>query len=182
MKGSIKTTIKQISKYWNGKVSETDLNFDWSESETHCWNCGDNKYRKSKKTASLERCHIIPRSLKGKDIPSNFVLLCKECHKEAPNTTNPNDMWDWIKSNYMPFSFYGTYTIRKALIMFKMKEGYSFLDKIKDIDYLNNIILTEFKKTSTHLLKTNESTYYYMFKHIIDNNTYDKDNTFKNIF
>lgn len=173
MKRQIKTTLKQIIDYWieNNNIDETKLNFDWSDANTHCWNCGDDKYRNSIKKASLERCHIIPHSLGGYDVPSNYVLLCKECHSEAPNISNNNNMWDWIKSNYMPISLYGTYRIRKALVMFKQKEGYSFFDKAKDIKDLNKVYIIEFKKISTHVSKITITTYYYMFKSIINNYT-----------
>ena len=79
MKREIKTTLKQISDYWikNNNISETELNFDWSDSDTHCWSCGDNKHRKSKSTVSLERCHIIPHSLGGEDLPNNYVCFVK---------------------------------------------------------------------------------------------------------
>ena len=173
MKRQDKTTLKEIADYWikNNNIDETQLNFDWSEAHTHCWNCGDNQYRKSKKTASLERCHIIPHALKGEDKPSNYVLLCHKCHSEAPNTSESNDMWDWIKSNYIPLSFYETYKIRKALVMFKEKEGYSFFDKAINIKDINNAITSEARKTGTHGIKYNVSTFYYIFKSIIKNYT-----------
>ena len=166
-----KTTIKQIADYWvkNSNICEMELNFDWSEAETHCWNCGDNKYRKSINKVSLQKCHIIPHALGGKDIPSNYVLLCDRCHSEAPNTSNVNDMWDWIKSNYIPLSLYGTFTIRKALVMFKQKEGYSFIKKAIEIENIQEVMLKEFNKTNTHGIYMNVSTYYYMFKSIAEN-------------
>jgi len=172
MKIQDKTTLSQIADYWiiNNEIDETQLNFDWSDAHTHCWNCGDNKYRKSKKN-SLQRCHIIPHSLNGNDIPSNYVLLCKECHAEAPNTSNPHNMWEWIKSNYIPFSFNDTYKIRKALVMFEQKEGYSFFDKEINIEDLDTAIKSEMCKISTHGNKMNVVTYYYMFKNIIRNYT-----------
>lgn len=45
---------------------------------------------------TLNRCHIIPRSLGGKDEPSNLVLLCERCHKESPDTVYPQMMLMWI--------------------------------------------------------------------------------------
>lgn len=165
-----KTTLKQIADYWvsHSEICETKLNFDWSDAYSHCWNCGDNKKRKS--NVSLEKCHIIPHSLGGLDEPSNYVLLCKSCHESAPNTSNPNDMWDWIKSNFIPFSFTDTYHIRQALIMFKEKEGYSFFEKAVFVDDLNDCIKKELRKTSTHLShKNNTSTLYFTLKKIIEN-------------
>lgn len=168
---NIKTTKKQIAEYWmkHNNICETELNFDWSEAETHCWNCGDNKYRSSTKKTSLERCHIIPSALNGEDTPSNYVLLCDTCHSEAPNTSNPNDMWNWIKSNHIGFAFYGTYTIRKALVLFKQKHGYSFIQKVIGIENFQEILTKELLKTNTHGHRMNVSTYYYMFKTIVEN-------------
>lgn len=167
----IKTSINQIADYWieNNDIDECILNFDWSEAHTHCWNCGDDKYRKSKKIARLERAHIIPHALGGGDTPSDYVLLCKSCHEEAPNINNKDDMWDWIKSNYMPFAMYNTYKLRKALVMFKQKEGYSFFSK-KTLNENWEIELQKcFKSIGTHVNVFNVSTYYYLLKKIYEN-------------
>jgi hypothetical protein len=162
----IKTTIKQISEYWkiNTKISEIDLNFDWCDSDTHCWNCGSNKKNTTGKTSRLERCHIIPKSLGGIDEPKNYVLLCNICHKEAPNTTNPNDMWDWIISNHLPISLYDVYNIQNALIKYKKTEKKSFLKNFKNVNELNKSLNDSIKNISTHGVIFNESTYYYFLK------------------
>jgi len=65
---SIKTKKRDIVDYWSKIKDECLLSVDWSEAETRCWRCG---YQKR-----LQRCHIIPNSLGGKDTPSNLVLLC----------------------------------------------------------------------------------------------------------
>ena len=62
----IKTTIQEAIDYWSEFVHESDISVDWSESDTHCWRCGCEKH--------LQRCHIIPDSLGGKDCPENIVL------------------------------------------------------------------------------------------------------------
>ena len=157
----LKTTIKQISDYWieNNNISELDLNFDWLYSETHCWNCGDDKQSKSNpKKIRLERCHIIPHSLGGEDKPKNYVLLCKDCHKEAPDCTKPKYMWDWIKSNKMSIGLSNSYRTQKALILFKKRRGYSFFNishnfnaeevsnKLKDV--MSTMTQTHFNKFS----------------------------------
>lgn len=163
------TSINAIAEYWinNSNICETELNFDWCDAYTHCWNCGDDKYSKSTKRVYLERCHIIARALGGLDTAGNYVLMCKECHTQAPNTSNPNDMWDWIKSNYIPFSFSNTYRLRKALVLFKQNEGYSFFDKIVCMKNFANALQSEMSKISTHGCKINESTYYFMLKSIV---------------
>ena len=91
----IKTTIREAVDYWSRRVSECDLSVDWSEAETHCWRCGCEK--------DLQRCHIVPDALGGKDEPSNLVLLCSRCHAEGPNVTDPEVMWDWIRAYSVPF-------------------------------------------------------------------------------
>lgn len=64
----IKTTKKEIIDYWAVRQDECELSVDWAEAHERCWRCG---YKKT-----LDRCHIIPDSLGGKDEPKNLVLLC----------------------------------------------------------------------------------------------------------
>src|SRR5579863_4893993 len=35
--------------------------------------------------AHLERAHIVPYAMGSSNHVSNYLLLCKECHKEAPD-------------------------------------------------------------------------------------------------
>ena len=46
--------------------------------------------------ASLERAHIVPHSKGGESIPSNLVLLCKDCHKENPDGKSEAFFWRWL--------------------------------------------------------------------------------------
>ena len=87
---AIKTTIEAAAEYWSKRIDECDLSVDWSEATTHCWRCGCKK--------NLQRCHIIPDALGGKDQPDNIVLLCSRCHAEGPNVKDPQIMWDWIRA------------------------------------------------------------------------------------
>lgn len=41
----------------------------------------------------LERAHIVAS---GEDTPSNFVLLCHDCHRNAPMTNNVDWMLEWV--------------------------------------------------------------------------------------
>ena len=89
---NIKTKKEEIVKYWffEQMVDESGLSVDAAEAHERCWRCGC-EY-------NLERCHIIPASLGGKDEPSNLVLLCHRCHLDNPNITDPEIMWDWIRA------------------------------------------------------------------------------------
>lgn len=54
----------------------------------HCWVCVRER--------STVRCHVIADSLGGTVDPLNFVLLCRQCHEKAPDTTQPAILFDWI--------------------------------------------------------------------------------------
>lgn len=98
-RNTIKTSKKEIVEYWEGIQDECGLSVDWAEAGERCWRCGYEK--------RLQRCHIIPDSLGGKDEPSNLVLLCERCHIDAPNVESETFMWDWIRANGT--SFYDTF-------------------------------------------------------------------------
>lgn len=119
---TIKTTIKQAVDYWSRYVDECDLSVDWAEADTHCWRCGCEKH--------LERCHIVPDSLGGKDDPSNIVLLCKRCHQEGPNVTDPEIMWDWIKAYKVPFyeTFWQIRGAKEYEFIYKKKLSQEIID------------------------------------------------------
>tara|TARA_R110000824_G_scaffold387419_1_gene582711 strand:+ start:43 stop:711 length:669 start_codon:yes stop_codon:yes gene_type:complete len=64
-----------------------DRGKDWKE----CW-----KIAASDSYRSLQRAHIVPRSLGGNNEPSNFVMLCKQCHFKNPHTTNRDLYIQWV--------------------------------------------------------------------------------------
>jgi len=124
---SIKTKKRDIVDYWSKIKDECLLSVDWSEAETRCWRCG---YQKR-----LQRCHIIPDSLGGKDTPSNLVLLCERCHIDAPNIEDKDFMWDWIIANKTPF--YDTYFTKKALKEYEFIYNKKFQDELIERDILS---------------------------------------------
>ena len=124
---------------------ELGLSVDWAEAKERYWRCG---YKKT-----LERCHIIPDSLGGKDTPSNLVLLCKRCHIEASNVENKNFMWDWIRAYGTPL--YDTFWKIKAQEEYQFIYGKNFSQELRDRDIISNSDLRKFwnidiGKTSTH--------------------------------
>ncbi len=120
---NIKTTISQAVDYWSKRVDECGLSVDWAEAHTHCWRCGCEK--------NLERCHIVPDSLGGEDAPHNIVLLCKRCHVDGPNVTDPEIMWDWIRAYGVPFyeTFWGILGMKEYQFIYKT----SFSQELADI-------------------------------------------------
>jgi len=83
------TTKKQIVEWAMANICELEYGVDASEMDTHCWRCGYERY--------TERCHVIPDALDGEDTPSNYRLLCPDCHLEAPNVNDPDEMDNWIR-------------------------------------------------------------------------------------
>lgn len=76
--------------YWNGR-------YDIRDSKA-----GMDKIHKAWERTSLQRCHIVPRSLGGTADPSNLFLMCAECHDLAPNTTNRDIFLKWARNqNYI---------------------------------------------------------------------------------
>jgi len=49
-------------------------------------------------TLPLERAHIIPLSRGGSNRLRNFVLLCPDCHEEAPDVVNSLIMLKWLQN------------------------------------------------------------------------------------
>ena len=128
----IKTTKQEIVSCWRKLIDEDDLSVDWSEAETHCWRCGCEN--------NLERCHIIPDALGGKDEPENLVLLCHRCHADGPNVLDKEIMWDWIKAYKV--TFYETFWIMQGLKEYEFIYKRQLLeDVIKALDkpdFINN--------------------------------------------
>lgn len=126
-RSAIKTTKKEIVDYWCRRKDEILLSVDWAEAEERCWRCG---YK-----SRLQRCHIIPASLGGKDTPSNFVLLCERCHIDAPNVEDENFMWDWIIANKT--MFYDTFFQIRAFKEYEFIYNKKFKNELIERDILS---------------------------------------------
>ena len=145
----VTTSHFKIFDYWKDKIIEENGNVtnditsqgidvvgDWGE--PCCWGCGkpiigeyeknrnreedfdfkklwNDKYVRSK----LNRCHIVPGSLNGKDEPENLFLLCSECHLLSPDTSNARSFFRWV------------YSQRKKMIMGDLNIEYLF-SKVTD--------------------------------------------------
>ena len=142
----IKTKTKEIIDYWIQYIDECGMNFDWAEADEVCWRCGCER--------KLYRCHIVPNSLGGKDEPSNFVLLCAECHQEAPNVEDKQFMCDWIKSFYSPF--YNTFWQTRAMDEYERIYHKSFLEELKNRNIVTNHAAYKFWN-----LKTGKTSYHF---------------------
>ena len=119
----IKTSIQEIVDYWKRHQDECGLSVDWSEAHERCWRCGCKE--------NLERAHIIPDPLGGKDEPSNLVLLCKRCHADGPNVDDPEIMWDWIRAYGAPL--YDTFWSIMGRKEYQFIYGYSLEEDLKNI-------------------------------------------------
>lgn len=139
-----KPTKKKIVEYWQRQGEECVLDFDADAHET-CWRCCNK--------SNLDRCHIVPESLNGSSHPSNFVLLCKRCHGEAPNIADPKFMWIWLYKTGGPMYW----ELRGAEEYRKMfgREPLARLEEIVETieiseDMARAMIKEELKKTIRH--------------------------------
>lgn len=112
-RAAIRTSKKECVECWSKRIKETEVGTDWDLAEKRCWRCG--------KETELQRCHLIPDSLGGKDEASNNVLLCDKCHKEGPNVADPEIMWDWIKAYAQPNQF--------MFLFYQISREYEFIYK-----------------------------------------------------
>lgn len=116
----IKTTKEQIVDYWAHHEQECGLSVDFAEAHELCWRCGCRR--------NLQRCHIVPDSLGGEDIPSNFVLLCSRCHLDNPNVADAEIMWDWLRAYAVPY--YGTFWDIHGIKEYERIYGISFHEEL----------------------------------------------------
>ncbi len=148
----IKTKKEEIVNYWFFEqfVEESGLSVDAAEAHERCWRCGCEH--------NLERCHIVPASLGGKDEPSNLVLLCHRCHLDNPNITDPEIMWDWIRAYGVPM--YGTFWGILGMKEYAFIYHKSFYTEILDLGITPDDEFMEYFNTNLKdLLK--ETTYHY---------------------
>ncbi|MDK3157118.1 HNH endonuclease signature motif containing protein [Kamptonema cortianum] len=113
MKPDLNLTNREIASYWATQEDECGLAVDWAEAHERCWRCG---YK-----GRLQKCHIIPKSRNGSYSIDNLVLLCRRCHREAPNIGEKRYMWIWLRSNAFPFYNFSLYY--RAIVEFEHMFG-----------------------------------------------------------
>lgn len=99
-KHTIKTKKSEIVDYWQNSpdygVGCEDSEWlgleqeDLAKDGGRCWRCATTK--------NVQRCHIVAHSHGGSDCPSNYALLCRTCHDDAPMVSNASsiDIFAWI--------------------------------------------------------------------------------------
>lgn len=139
----MKTTHREIVDYWARNMDECGLSVDWDEAEKLCWRCAQGR--------QLQRCHIVPASLGGSEEPSNLVLLCAQCHAEAPNVDDANFMWTWLRVHAVPF--YGLYWQERGFREYEFifgKKPFDGLNLQEIMPALQDAMGRYMRETSTH--------------------------------
>ena len=141
-----KPWIKKSWDYHSQYISELDVAPDWGDWETDwnmCWCCGHR--------GTLQQCHIIPKSLGGSLDPSNIIPLCGICHDKAPDVSDKNEMFAWVKENLTPLSGLGLgrYDHLNDILTTSLK---NLKDEYGDInaEELYDLIRKNYEKTSPH--------------------------------
>ncbi|MEU2167918.1 HNH endonuclease [Micromonospora chersina] len=100
----------EIARWWlkNQDAAIPDKVFVYDLGEPSCFACG--WYDDSRPTypevslarawakSRLQRAHLTPHALGGSNHPSNYLMLCKQCHDEAPDWRDPSMMLQWAKT------------------------------------------------------------------------------------
>lgn len=135
---------RQIVDYWMDHEDECGLAVDWAEAQERCWRCG---YQ-----TRLQRCHIIPDSCGGSNEPSNLVLLCGRCHREAPNVQDRRFMWIWMRATCMPL--YDMYWTMRGCQEFKKMFGREPFSRPEFLtlapDHVLALMREEMRKATVH--------------------------------
>jgi hypothetical protein len=140
--------VKDCWDYHSQHISELDVAVDWGnwDSEySRCWCCGH--------TGKLQKCHIIPKSLGGDDIASNFVPLCSQCHDEAPDVMDKVEMFRWIKDQQNPLCGLGLgrYWHVKDILLNKL----GHYSKEFNPELFNQCLNNAYDKSSFHCSQSN---------------------------
>lgn len=83
----------------------------------------------------------------------NLVLLCKKCHLENPNVSDPEIMWDWLKAHRT--SLYNTFGIIQGFEEYKKIYGVSFSEQvmklgISKVEELEPLIASKMEGCTRH--------------------------------
>lgn len=120
----IKTKIPEIVNYWFSRIDESDFSVDAAEAHERCWRCGCKR--------NLERCHIVPDSLGGKDEPANLVLLCARYHAGKPKCDGPGDHVGLAES--LQSAFYDTLWSILGLKEYRFIYKRSFFEDLRPLE------------------------------------------------
>jgi len=156
------TIHRDIVDYWASHQDECGLSVDWAEAEKLCWRCAHKRL--------LQRCHIVPRALGGTEDPCNLVLLCAQCHSEAPNVNDAEFIWEWLRAHAVPF--YGTYWqlrgIREYELMYGEKPFIGIENPEEALEKCREIGMGIMRKTSTHWGqgKLNPATWAWVYRQV----------------
>jgi len=92
----------EIARHWYG----LDPHFVEDLEHPSCFAChyypfgeGSPKNLQKAWRKRLQRCHIIAHSAGGSNHPENFLLLCVNCHREAPMTSDREIMLRWARTH-----------------------------------------------------------------------------------
>jgi hypothetical protein len=160
---AIKTSHEEIILYWSSRNDQDELAINFSDASERCWRCGY--------ISKLEKCHIVPHSLGGPDLPSNYVLLCHMCHLEGPNVSDPEFFWDWLKAHRAIFNdtYWTTRGIKEYEFIYK-RTLHSELEELGiPEDRIPELMLLESEKVTWHFGQSrwNPATLAGLFRQII---------------
>lgn len=129
--------------------------------EPSCWACGrKNKsiennpdYKKAlasrnvmkvwdlPETCFLQKAHIIPKMCSGINKPENYFLLCKKCHEESPDFSDPHYFFAYIhlvRNNAQEILDRRNFELERAIHELAATMNKNILTREKGIQRLND--------------------------------------------
>lgn len=153
--------------------------YDWGEPS--CWACdkpviGVYEEKRSKDETidlskiwndayvkrKLQRCHIKPRTLGGKDAPENMFLMCDKCHSESPDTVNSKNFFRWVYDQRKTHTF-GAY--KPQIVLERVQDILSrrgLKISVKELSAVvceRDVSYTAFKEYMSQHIETHEFKY-----------------------
>lgn len=122
--------IDYLQSVYGDAVSEKLRLIDLGDA--FCWACNGPRHpllRLSRrvsyrsKQCTLERCHVIPVARGGSNHPCNLVMMCKQCHKDNPDSVEEGLFWWW----------FGSVQTQQERMMTDLKKA--GIDKVRPRDY-----------------------------------------------
>jgi len=114
----------KVIRHWaeNNKQLIIEYGLDIGD---HCWACGYDD--------NLNICHIKPKMLGGDENPDNLVILCRDCHNEAPTSGGVHGMllFTQFKPSSIVYDLYDGIIHRCNFHNIDINDFMAFADKIK---------------------------------------------------
>lgn len=141
---------ERLMPYRNGPMlfdeEMLELKHDFGYCNPMCFAC----FRQRSQWNKFERAHIVPHMLGGSNEPSNFVLLCKECHLENPNTKHEDIYFKWISRVKRYYQKKAEKIVEACKVFGVTNEDYLKVEKLEGWEFALNMMRQAYDECGFH--------------------------------